>query len=61
MIMLKKSLEQEFFEIAFNLHYERLVVYIYRYCKDWGASENLAQETFREQLMPALLRSIKRP
>lgn len=44
--MLKKSLEQEFFENAFNLHYERLVVYIYRYCKDWGASENLAQDTF---------------
>ncbi len=43
---LKKSPEQEFFERAFNLYYERVVVCIYQYCKDWSTSENLAQDTY---------------
>ncbi len=46
MIKLKESPEQEFFEMAFNLYYERVVVYVYRYCKDWCAAENLAQDTY---------------
>ena len=36
----------EFFETAFNLYYEQVVLYIYRYCKDWSAAENIAQDTY---------------
>ncbi len=46
MTILKKSPEEEFFESAFNLYYERVVVCVYRYCKDWSVSENLAQDTY---------------
>jgi RNA polymerase sigma-70 factor (ECF subfamily) len=43
---IKESHGQGFFETAFNLYYERVVLYIYRYCKDWSAAENIAQDTY---------------
>ncbi len=46
MTKLKESFEREFFESAFNTYYERVVVYVYRYCRDWHAAENLVQDTF---------------
>lgn len=46
MTKLKESSKQEFFEKAFNLYYERVVIYVYRYCRDWSAAENLAQDTY---------------
>ena len=42
----KESHDAEFFETAFNKYYERVVLYIYHYCKDWSAAENIAQDTY---------------
>ncbi|MFA5849241.1 MAG: sigma-70 family RNA polymerase sigma factor [Bacteroidales bacterium] len=43
---IKESQGQDFFDSAFNLYYERVVLYIYRYCKDWSVAENIAQDTY---------------
>lgn len=41
------SKEKEcFFKDAFELHFERVVVYICGYCKDWEMARNIAQDTF---------------
>lgn len=41
-----ESRGQEFFDTAFNLYYERVVLYIYHYCKDRPVAENIAQDTY---------------
>lgn len=42
----EKSHDLGFFDNAFNLYYERVVLYIYHYCKDWSIAENIAQDTY---------------
>lgn len=46
MKILKERSKDEFFENSFNSYYERVVVYVYRYCQDWSAAENLTQDTY---------------
>lgn len=35
-----------FFKEAFELHFERVVAYIYGYCRDWEMARNIAQDSF---------------
>ncbi len=37
---------EHFFNEAFQRHFDRLVAYIYGYCKDWEMARNIAQDTY---------------
>lgn len=38
--------QERFFNEAFEQHFERIVVYIQGYCKDWEMARNIAQDTY---------------
>lgn len=38
--------KERFFKEAFELHFERVVAYIYGYCKDWEMARNIAQDAY---------------
>lgn len=45
-MQLTQEQKECFFKDAFELHFERVVVYICGYCKDWEMARNIAQDTF---------------
>lgn len=38
--------KERFFNDAFQEHFERVVSYVYGYCKDWEMARNITQDTF---------------
>ena len=38
--------QERFFNEAFEQHFERIVIYIQGYCKDWEMARNIAQDTY---------------